>query len=104
MAKLELWFIDQPYLVLTKSAFHDDQHDVNNVDYATTSINGNGDTMLEAGELVELDLSFTSGNMAGITVGANATFTIESKPAQGSYMVIQRTTPPSIGRSIINLN
>jgi flagellin FlaB len=85
-------------------SFHDGQHDVNSVDYTTTAVTGNGDSVLESGELMEISLDFTTGNMATVSVGANAMFTIEIKPPQGSYMVIQRTTPPSITHTLINLN
>jgi len=88
----------------TVMSFHDGQHDVNSIDYTVTAITGNADSLLEAGELLEVALDFTAGNMSTISVGANAMFTIEVKPPQGSYMVIQRTTPPSIAHSLINLN
>jgi flagellin FlaB len=85
-------------------SFHDGQHDVNSVSYTATAITGNSDLVLEAGELMEITLDLTTGNMATVAVGANAVFTIEIKPPQGSYMVIQRTTPPSIAHTLINLN
>jgi flagellin FlaB len=85
-------------------SFHDGQYDVNSVSYTATAITGNGDSALEAGELMEITLDLTTGNMATVAVGANAVFTIEIKPPQGSYMVIQRTTPPSIAHTLINLN
>ncbi len=36
-------------------------------------------------------------------MSAAAMFSFEVKPARGSYLVIQRTTPASITRSIANL-
>ena len=58
--------------------------------------------MLEQGELLEMNIDLTQN--AGIVIGANKTFTLEVKPPQGSFMVIQRTTPASIAETIIDLN
>ena len=74
----------------------------NNLTYTTTVITGDSDKLLEPGELLEINIDLTQD--AGIVIGTNKTFTLEVKPPQGSYMVIQRTTPASINQSVINLN
>ena len=45
-------------------------------------------------------------DFSGLTtpLTTNKTFTLEIKPPQGSYLVVQRTTPASINQSVINLN
>ena len=57
------------------------------------TITGNANTLLEPGELLEITVDL-AGN--GLTVGTNATFSLEVKPPTGSYLVIQRTTPPAL--------
>ena len=86
----------------TVISYADDSYTNNNLTYTTTVITGNADKLLQPGELLEIDLDLTG--VAGINVGTNKTFTLEVKPPQGSYMVIQRTTPASINQSVINLN
>jgi flagellin FlaB len=72
----------------------------NSLTYTTTVITGNGDKLLEVGELFQLDITLPGG----ASVVANSTFTIQVQPPSGSYMVIQRTAPASIAATIINLN
>jgi flagellin FlaB len=74
------------------------------IEYTTTALTGDADQLLEPGELllVTIDLTAQTGGPA-ITIGPNQTFTFEIKPPSGSYMVIQRSTPPSINEPIINL-
>lgn len=76
----------------------------NDLEYTTTSITGNGDSLLEEGELLQvvIDLTAQSGGPA-LNIGTNHTFILEVKPPTGSYMVIQRTTPASITPPVINL-
>jgi flagellin FlaB len=73
------------------------------LEYTTTVITGDTDKLLEAGELLEVQIDLTAQTPA-ITIGTNKTITLEVKPPQGSYLIIQRTTPPSINQTIINLN
>ncbi len=75
---------------------------LSSVVYTTTTITGNADKLLEQGELLEINVDLTQN--AGMAIGANKTFTLEIKPPAGSYMVIQRTTPASVARTIIDLN
>jgi flagellin FlaB len=74
----------------------------NNLTYTTTVITGDTDKMLEPGELLEIGIDLSQD--AAIVVGTNKTFTLEIKPPQGSYLVVQRTTPASISGTILNLN
>jgi flagellin FlaB len=75
----------------------------NDLDYTTTEIVGDGDSLLEPGELAEVTIDLAT-ECATCVVTSNETFTIEVKPPSGSYLVIQRTTPPSMTETIINLN
>ena len=86
----------------TVISYADDSYTNNNLTYTTTVITGNPDLLLQPGELLEVNIDFTG--VAGINIGTNKTFTLEVKPPQGSYMVVQRTTPASINQSVVNLN
>ena len=88
----------------TVISYQDASNKVNDVTYTTTVITGNADKLLEQGELLEIQIDMTQVAMTSVSVGTNTTFTFEVKPPAGSYMVIQRTTPASINRSIIDLN
>ena len=70
--------------------------------YTTTEIVGDGDSLLEAGELAEVAIDMTAE--CGCTINSNEQFTMEVKPPTGSYLVITRTTPASLSETIINLN
>jgi flagellin FlaB len=70
--------------------------------YVPTAIVGDGDLVLEAGELFELAIDLTQN--AAIVVQANETFSLEIKPPTGSFQVVQRTTPPSVSSTVIDLN
>ncbi len=74
------------------------------VEYTVQSITGNGDLLLQQGELLTVTIDFTT-QVAGpaYNIGTNATFILEVKPPTGSYLVIQRTTPPSLNQPIIDL-
>jgi flagellin FlaB len=73
---------------------------INDVPYTATPITGNANTLLEPGELIRISIDLLA---AGATIGLNKTFTLEIKPPTGSYMVVQRMTPPSF-QAINNLN
>ncbi|MEX2245839.1 MAG: archaellin/type IV pilin N-terminal domain-containing protein [Dehalococcoidia bacterium] len=70
------------------------------VPYIATPIAGNTNNLLEPGELIRVEIDLAG---AGAVVGINQTFTLEIKPPTGSYMVLQRTTPPAF-QSVNNLN
>jgi archaeal flagellin FlaB len=86
----------------TVISYADDNYTTNNLTYTTTVITGDSDKLLEAGELLEVAVDLTG--VSSINLTTNKTFTLEIKPPQGSYLVVQRTTPASINQSIINLN
>ena len=88
----------------TVLSYQDQSNKIGDVAYTITVITGNADNLLEPGELFELNVDLTSGAISAVTLNANKTFTLELKPPSGSFLVIQRTTPASINRSILNLN
>jgi flagellin FlaB len=88
----------------TVISYQDHDTSANNVTYTADVITGNGDKLLEQGELFEIGIDMTQTALTSVTLTTNTTFTIEVKPPSGSYMVIQRTTPASINQSIIDLN
>ncbi len=75
----------------------------NDLEYTTTEIVGDNDELLEPGELSEISIDLATA-CATCVISANETFTLELKPPTGSYMVVQRTTPPSMTETIINVN
>jgi flagellin FlaB len=75
----------------------------NDLVYVTTEIVGDGDELLEAGELTEITIDLAT-ECATCVITENEQFTLELKPPTGSYLVVQRTTPASMSASIINLN
>jgi flagellin FlaB len=87
----------------TVIAYIDDATTEADLDYTTTEIVGDLDSLLEPGELAQVDIDLAT-DCATCAIGANATFTLEVKPPSGSYLVISRTTPASISETIINLN
>ncbi len=86
----------------TVLSYVDDAYTNNNLAYTVTVVTGDSDFLLETGELLEVDVDLTAD--ANIVIGTNKTFTFEVKPPQGSYMVIQRTTPASINQTVLDLN
>jgi flagellin FlaB len=76
---------------------------VDDVNYTTTEIIGDGDLLLEQGEMAEIVIDLEA-DCATCLVAANEKFTLEVKPPSGSYMVIERTAPASIAESVIGLN
>jgi archaellin len=86
----------------TVISYADNSYTNRDLPYTVAVITGNADSLLEQGELLEVTVDFTAD--ASIDIGTNHTFTLELKPPQGSFMVIQRTTPASVVQTIINLN
>jgi hypothetical protein len=72
------------------------------VAYSATESPGDGDGLLEAGEIGAIHIDLVAACPA-CAIGPNQTFTIEIKPPAGSYVVLQRTTPDSLD-PVINLN
>ena len=77
----------------TVISYIDSSQVINDLAYTTTSITGNGNSLLEPGELIRITIDLAA---AGITVGPNQIFSFEVKPPTGSYLVIQRMTPPAL--------
>ena len=86
----------------TVISYTDGQNSVASLTYTTTVVTGDSDQLLEPGELLSLDIDFSG--VSAINLTTNKIFALEIKPPQGSYLVVQRTTPASINQSIINLN
>lgn len=84
----------------TVISYIDDAIVINDVPYTATPITGNLNTLLEPGELIRISIDLPA---AGATVGVNRVFTLEIKPPTGSYMVLQRMTPPAF-QAVNNLN
>jgi flagellin FlaB len=74
----------------------------NDLLYTTTEIVGDGDSLLEQGELSEISINLSS-ECGTCDITENETFTLEVKPPSGSYLVIQRTLPSALSTKI-NLN
>jgi flagellin FlaB len=83
-------------------SFTDEAVTDNELTYTVTIIVGDADEVLESGEMFELQIDLTQNPL--IDVGENETFTLEVKPPSGAFHVIQRSTPPSISATIIDLN
>jgi flagellin FlaB len=86
----------------TVISYIDDAVNTADMTYTTVEIVGDNDSLLEQGELAQIDIDMTAE--CGCTITENETFTLELKPPTGSYLVVQRTTPASVNESIINLN
>ncbi len=70
----------------------DAQARVADATYTVTEIQGDGDNLLENGELFEISVSPPGTS----TLVANEIFTLEVVPPQGGTLLINRTVPPSI--------
>jgi flagellin FlaB len=87
----------------TVISYIDDAVTDNDLEYTTTEVVGDGDELLEPGELAEVTIALTTACPTCL-VGANEKFTLEVKPPSGSYLVVERTMPASLSSTIINLN
>jgi len=70
--------------------FIDAQARTADITYTVLEIQGDGDNLLENGELFELNVA------PGGTLDPNEIFTIEVVPPQGGTLLINRTIPPEI--------
>jgi flagellin FlaB len=86
----------------TVISYQDTGVSIPDLTYVTNEIVGDGDDLLEPGELFEISIDLTQD--AAIDVRENETFWLEVKPPSGSFLVVQRTLPASISETIINLN
>jgi flagellin FlaB len=67
----------------------------NDVSYTATEILGDGDTLLEPGELFTLSVDITDVTPA-VTPGANLRFTLEAQTPVGAVLDITRTLPAEL--------
>ena len=88
----------------TNIRYNDGAVKISAMTYTSTVITGNSDKLLEAGEMFEIGIDLTAAANLTAVLNENETFTIEIQPPSGSYMIVQRTTPASVGATIINLN
>jgi flagellin FlaB len=70
----------------------DEQDRVADTTYTVNEIQGDGDNLLENGELFEI----TVNPPAASTLVDNETFTLEVVPPQGGTLLVERTMPPQI--------
>jgi flagellin FlaB len=82
-------------------SYLDDSLSINDLAYTSDDITGDGDKLLEPGELFEVTIT---GLAAQTEINENDVFTLQIQPPSGSYMVVERTMPASIAETIINLN
>jgi len=61
-------------------------------DWSVTEVMGDGDTLLEAGELFEVTVNMTGTS----ALDTNEIFTVEVIPPSGGALLINRTMPPQI--------
>jgi|FLYL01.1.fsa_nt_gi flagellin FlaB len=70
----------------------DAQARVADASFAVTEIQGDGDNLLENGELFEVTTYIPTGS----SLVTNETFTLEVVPPQGGTLLIERTMPPDL--------
>jgi flagellin FlaB len=71
--------------------YRDNTVNVPNMAWTINWLVGDGDDLMEAGELGEITIDLTAQN-----VGPNVAFALEVKPSLGGTMVIARTTPAGL--------
>ncbi len=69
-----------------------------NIVWTVNWLVGDGDNLMEAGELAEITIDVSAQNL-----GANQAFTLEVKPPLGGTSVIARTTPAGLD-AVIDLH
>jgi flagellin FlaB len=77
----------------TVVAYRDSSAVDNDVLYASTEVLGDGDTLLEPGELFTLTVDLAT---AGLTPGVNDRFTLEVQTPVGAVLDVTRTLPPEL--------
>ena len=70
----------------------DDAARVPDITYEVTEIQGDGDNLLENGELFEITVRIPTGS----ALDANELFTLEVVPPQGGTLLVERTMPAEI--------
>ena len=76
-------------------AYHDSGNSNANLVWTRVWLVGDGDNLLENGELAEVSIDLTT-QVPPITLAANQVFNLEVKPSLGGTMVIARTTPAGL--------
>jgi archaellin len=71
------------------------------LDYDTDVVTGDGDELLEPGELFEITLTAIDGD---VDINQGDTFTLQVQPVSGAVLAIQRTMPADIEDAIVKLN
>lgn len=77
----------------------DEQDRRAHVDYTANFVLGDGDNLLENGELVEISIALpvsVGGTATTSNLAVNESFTIEVIPPGGGALIISRTMPPQI--------
>ena len=70
----------------------DAQARVADTDYTVTEVQGDGDNLLENGELFQITAYIPTGS----ALSTNEQFTLEVVPPQGGTLLIERTMPPEV--------
>lgn len=88
----------------TVISYIDSANTIPDLAYSVVKITGSNDQLLQQGELMQVTIDMTQAAASAVTIGTNHTFIFEVKPPTGAYLVIQRSTPPSLNQVIIDLN
>jgi len=70
----------------------DEQARVPNIPYDVTEVQGDGDNLLENGELFQITVHLPTGS----SLATNEQFTLEVVPPQGGTLLVERTMPAEI--------
>jgi len=81
----------------TVLAYRDETVVDNDVTYTVTNIVGDGDTLLEPGELTVVTIDRASGISPAPAMGPNVRFTIEVQTPVGAVLDITRQLPTALG-------
>lgn len=82
-------------------SYIDDAVNIPDLDYDTDVVTGDGDELLEPGELFEITLTAIDGD---VDINQGDTFTLQVQPVSGAVLAIQRTMPADIAETIVKLN
>ena len=82
----------------TVIAYRDDNVVDNDVTYTVTNIVGDGDNLLEPGELMLITINFTTGITPAPTLDPNERFTIEVQTPVGAVLDITRQLPAELAK------
>ena len=82
----------------TVIAYRDDNVVDNDVTYVVTNIVGDGDNLLEPGELMLITINFTTGITPAPTLDPNERFTIEVQTPVGAVLDITRQLPAELAK------